>query len=54
MEQVQVDFEMPIISRGRVTIPDDIRERLNLKEGQRIRFKGTLEIIESVKEAETG
>ena len=51
MVQTIVNFETKIISNNRVTIPDDVRLPLNLKEGDYIRFKGELTKVNRVQKA---
>lgn len=52
MVQTIVNFETKIISNNRVTIPDDVRLPLKLKEGDYIRFKGELTKVNRVQKTD--
>lgn len=40
-----VNFESKVISNGRITVPDNVRTVLQVKEGDHLRFNGTIEKV---------
>ena len=45
---MEVNFKAMVINAGRITIPQDIRDEIKLKEGNKIRFIGKIVKIEIV------